>query len=690
VQRYAFGGIEEGGMRLLWTIRTACALSLLALLGTVAVSCSGTNGSVFGGIDAATDDGTDDSGSLADGTVLGSDGSSTDGGGGPCTPSTCAQQQIACGPAGDGCGNVIQCGSCPPNQVCRGNGPHTPIQCSSTGLAPDGAPVCTPTTCAQLGYDCGPAADGCGGLLQCGMCKSGQVCGAQKPGVCGSGVPCTGLCQQQVACDGGVSTTVTGRVVAGTLPKYGAPDPVPGVLVYVPNAPLQPFAPGVSCGCPPVSGDPLVWTTTAVDGTFTLKNVPVGNGIPIVIQLGRWRRATTFNSPPACTTASIGDIHMPRSRTDGLNNQADIPLTALSTGQVDALECVLLKMGVDAAEFADPSVQGNVATAPQRIHLYFGNGAQAPGGTTPEATLTSNPTLLAQYDQVLFPCWGQPVDKPAANRTNMVNYTSAGGRMFATHYSYTWLYKTSPFDQTATWNPDTQYASVTGDIDTSFARGATFGQWMTLIAAASGTPPAFLITSPRQDFINPVPPSLRYIYADDPANNDYPLHYTFDMPWKAMSTCGRVVYSDFHVADVFGVGTFPSECDNSPLNAQEKALEYMIWDLGQCLAPQMPVCTPRTCTQQGIGCGPAGDGCGNVIQCGTCAPPQTCGGGGTPSQCGYPEAGPCVPATCAALGVQCGPAADGCGGLLQCGSCAPPQTCGGGGTPGVCGGGGVQ
>ena len=31
--------------------------------------------------------------------------------------------------------------------------------------------------------------------------------------------------------------------------------------------------------------------------------------------------------------------------------KGDIPLTAISTGDVDAIECVLLKMGVDPTEF---------------------------------------------------------------------------------------------------------------------------------------------------------------------------------------------------------------------------------------------------------------------------------------------------------------------------------------------------
>jgi hypothetical protein len=501
---------------------------------------------------------------------------------------------------------------------------------------------------------------------------------------------CTGLCKQQAACDGGVPTTITGRVVAGTLPTYGTPDPVPGVLVYVPNGPLQPFTTGVQCGCPEASGDPLVWTTTAVDGTFTLPNVPVGSNIPIVIQLGRWRREVEFNVTTPCMSQAVGDIRMPRNHTDGLNNQADIPLTALSTGSVDAMECVLLKMGIDEAEFTNDKGTG-------RVNLFMGNGADVTGGASPEANLTGTLAALEKYDVVIFPCWGNPVDKPATDQQNMVEYTSAGGRMFATHYSYTWLYKNNPFDKTATWDPDTQYNSTTGDIDTSFPRGATFGQWMELVKAAAGTPPSFTIQSPRQDFKNPVAPSLRYIYSNN--NGDYPLHYTFDTPWQGPGgtpsdagadagggTCGRVIYSDFHVAGNSN-GTFPTECTAGAMTAQEKALEYTIWDLSQCLGSNVPMCTPKTCAQQNIQCGPAGDGCGNVIQCGSCTSPQTCGGGGTPSHCGVNEGGICTPATCASLGFNCGAAGDGCGGLLQCGTCSGTMTCGGGGNANQCGGG---
>jgi hypothetical protein len=96
-------------------------------------------------------------------------------------------------------------------------------------------------------------------------------------------------------------------------------------------------------------------------------------------------------------------------------------------------------------------------------------------------------------------------------------------------------------------------------------------------------------------------------------------------------------------------------------------------------------CPPLTCLQLGIACGPAGDGCGGLIECGTCPSGQTCGGAGVAGQCGVPDAGLppcCAPTSCAEQHIDCGPAGDGCGGILQCGQstpCTPPRTCGGGG-----------
>ena len=70
----------------------------------------------------------------------------------------------------------------------------------------------------------------------------------------------------------------------------------------------------------------------------------------------------------------------------------------------------------------------------------------------------------------------------------------------------------------------------------------------------------------------------------------------------------------------------------------------------------------------------------NCGACGTtCTTPDTCGGGGTAGQCG------CTPTmTCATEGFDCGAFMDDCGEMVSCGSCTAPETCGAS-EPNVCG-----
>jgi hypothetical protein len=621
------------------------------------------------------------------------------GGNSGCVPKTCVQQKIKCGPAGDGCGGLLQCGTCTAPQTCGGAG--TPGMCG-------GSNACVPKTCAQLGFTCGPAGDGCGGLLQCGTCTPPDICGGGGvPGVCGGGkpdggTPCTNLCLQKVACDGGVITTISGTVYnpAGTDPVYNA-------LVYVPNATVQPFTPGVSCDkCgATVSGSPLMSATTGPDGKFVLKDVPVGASIPLVIQVGRWRRQVSVNVT-ACTDNPLAATltHLPKNKSEG-----DIPQIAMVTGAVDAMECVLRKMGVDDAEFGNPPGYPAGSTGGGRIHFYYANDAvELPAGSgdwygmgakydasTPNShILTGSTAQLAKYDMVIFACEGYPIDSKQSDQPNVIKYADSGGRVFATHYSYAWLTNgyvsksgPAPFSGTATWQfwlsflPDPTIATV----DQSFPKGQAFAQWLQIVGA-QWAPGQVAIYDPRQDVKSVVAPSQRWLYTSSPQTVQ---HYTFNTPvgTAAAQQCGRVVFSDFHVTSAYTYGVlWPAECVGSTLSPQEKVLEFMLFDLSNCIEPDKPppppTCTPKTCAQLGFKCGPAGDGCGGVLDCGTCAPPDWCGGGGVPGVCGHT---PCPPWTCASLAIQCGPAGDGCGNQLDCGPCVPPDTCGGGGTPGVCG-----
>jgi hypothetical protein len=694
--------------------------------------------------------------------------------GGPtvkCVPTTCANLGYTCGVAGDGCGgSTPSCGTCTSPQFCGGGGAN---KCGgNNGKGADGGPisVCKPATCSSLGYTCGSAADGCGGIIgPCGpACTAPTVCGGGgKPNQCGSNIPCTGLCQKQVTCDGGGTTTITGIVRAGLqespgnvlwVPSGTVPDPVPGVLVYIPTTPVQPFDsdpnnPRVQCSqCgADVSGSPLVTATTTVDGKFTLSNVPVSaNGtdpIPIVIQLGRWRRQYSFVIPNKCAVNALPqDLNLPSTSTEG-----DIPLTAISTGSYDPIECVLLKMGVSQSEFTsyttwNAETASGTAPKPGRVHIYTASQSQASGNGSPGATLAptvdetallgpgatasaTNGTYML-YDQILLPCWGDAITKSAAELADLGYYGDHGGHFFATHYSYSWLntnansnlMSVAQWDPRANTNatPTVNGVDFTGNVSTTVpvtvpvTNPGRFVQWLNYVGALANSNPAaggglvppanptVTLTAARHDVDKVLNQSVDWIDGTDPnpktgSPSQMLLHFTFDMPIPTADAgtptqCGHGIYSDFHVVSSSQSNgkTFPAECDKLALNSQERILEYMIWDLASCVpGPPISTCTPKTCAAYPAGtCGQQTDGCnGLTANCGTCAPGLTCGGGGTPAVCGAPDGGACTPLTCASYAAgTCGQQSDGCGGVTpDCNPCPQGQTCGGGGVNGQCG-----
>ena len=98
-------------------------------------------------------------------------------GGCGCKPATCTAISAYRGTQLDGCGGTPSCGACLPDgprgnhngaKVCIGAGP---ANCSEEGV------TCTPNTCAKVKAQCGKLADGCGSILDCGSCTAPLVCG---------------------------------------------------------------------------------------------------------------------------------------------------------------------------------------------------------------------------------------------------------------------------------------------------------------------------------------------------------------------------------------------------------------------------------------------------------------------------------------------------------------------------------
>jgi hypothetical protein len=672
---------------------------LVSLAFVIASACGGGGGGGGGGGD--DDDAPDGGMGDIDGGGGNGDGGGDGGGGeidaGPgCGLVTCESSGATCGPIGDGCGGIIQCGECEGTETCGGGG--EPSQCGGTS-------GCVPATCESVGANCGPIGDGCGGIIpSCGQCAGTAICGGNgTPSVCSDGPPpCEGLCEQQVDCPGDGTTSVSGTVYtpAGDLPLYN-------VTVYVPNAPLDPIITGndscTNCDAP-ITGSPLVMTTTDSAGQFVLSNMPVGADIPLVIQAGKWRRMVTIPAVAECvdTPLDAALTRFPREQAEGGIVENNIPRIALTTGGADALECLLRKIGIDSTEFTPQANDG-------RVNLYAGVGgtnryaAGVNGGAnfSTAQSLWDDANNLNDYDMVVLSCEGagdDPGNRGATALGAMKSYLDDyGGRVFGSHWHHSWVeLGPDPMPTVATFNhradlPDGHTVTV----NQTFPKGVALAEWLVNVGASLVN--GQLALSDGQHTVDSVSSdALAWITGTNPNDgNAAGVQYlSFNTPIGVPDDekCGRMVVTDIHVSAGDDSGTttglrFPNGCTSVGLLPEEKALIFLLFDLASCVTTDVPVCTERTCEEAGAECGPVADGCGDLLDCGPCTAPETCGGGGVPNQCGDDG---CVPRTCEEAGAECGPIADGCGDTVDCGDCVLPETCGGGGTPNICETGGVD
>ncbi len=247
----------------------------------------------------------------------------------------------------------------------------------------------------------GGGAPGSGGTTTSGTCSANLEC---QQTTCMIGSCSEPACSELE----GVKTTLSGTIYdpAGKVPLYN-------VSVYVPNQPLQPVSEGLSCDqCNGrASGQPIASALTDASGHFTMDNPPVGKNIPMVIQIGKWRRQVVIPEIVRCTDNTITDVNLerlPRNQSEG-----HLPLIALTTGHSDALECLLRKIGVSDSEFTNDAGGG-------RVHLYYGGGdltnpsASGAGANSlasgakfaSASSVWGSRTKLSAYDIMMLSCEG--------------------------------------------------------------------------------------------------------------------------------------------------------------------------------------------------------------------------------------------------------------------------------------------
>jgi hypothetical protein len=467
-----------------------------------------------------------------------------------------------------------------------------------------------------------PTGPGEGGGASAGA--SGGGASAGRGGAAGRGVTvdpahdCINLeCQQTTCLTAKCLVPACGELqlskttLSGTIYDPAGKVPIYNVVVYVPNAPLDPISEGVSCAqcAGTTSGKPLASALTDASGRFTLENPPVGKNIPLVIQVGKWRREVTVPEILPCANNTLTDVNLsrlPRNQAEG-----HIPLIALTTGHSDALECLLRKIGIADEEFTTDAGSG-------RVHMFVGGdvppktGGQgatsfASGGQAfpNAATLWGSPDKLAKYDMMILSCEGsQYASAKEPYYANVKQYADRGGRIFDDHLHFNWILKgPPPWPTTAGWiGVGSDLGNITAKIDTSFPKGVAFADWLTNVGASTTTGQIGIVMTQNSVSADVQPVSQRWIYADSPT--PAVQYLTFNTPVEAPvpMQCGRVVFTDIHVSassgDVSHPETpFPAGCTSTNSSPQEKALEFMFFDLSSCVIddrrpPEPPTVIP--------------------------------------------------------------------------------------------------
>ncbi|MBL0219247.1 MAG: hypothetical protein IPQ07_35930 [Myxococcales bacterium] len=332
--------------------------------------------------------------------------------------------------------------------------------------------------------------------------------------------------------------------------------------------------------------------------------------MPLVIQVGKWRRQITVPSVAACQDTALPETmtRLPRDRTEG-----DLPRIAVTTGSADALECLVRKLGIADSEMTTDAADG-------RVHLFAGNGASSFASTFPNQgtfadaqTLWSDLPKMKGYDIVVLSCEGaqRPETKSQEAMQALHDYADTGGRVFMSHWHNIWLggergkpshglpdwQSVVEFDYAAAQNEASQLAIV----DESGPRGVDFAAWLQNVGATTMRD-QLTINEPRYTAARLKTPvqALQWLYVD-PARSTPPgkhsvqdLLFTTPLAAPPDQRCGKVVFSDMHVSSGStsspavpfpGTGVNRNGCATTDLTPQEKALAFIMFDISSCVGP---------------------------------------------------------------------------------------------------------
>ena len=402
--------------------------------------------------------------------------------------------------------------------------------------------------------------------------------------------------------DGSGVATITGIVWApGNAPGLVPPGneiPVSGAMVYLGLIKPDPIPQQVECV--PCTEAPPSAAITDAKGGFQLHPAP--GTYWLVIQKAQFRLeqqvVVTGDWELPAEQTTLPSIHDP-------DNGKWIPHIALASGDYDAMESILGKMGIGQVgydgSFIPPSATG-------RFDVYNNGGyelASVAVGTLTD--LVNDLDRMMTYHIIFIPCSGDenhPALRDPAVLRNLRSYVEAGGRLYVTDWSGEWMDNVFP-----------EQIELKGRVDTpKTAYDAETGRWYPRrFGNADGSPP---YSSPDAKAVDPdlaswldgqlgpngwpIDPDAFFVDGnwdhiaalhdvqvgvDDEGQPvmDTPKPYVTGSDGTAGGVknltatfepagCGRVLFSTYHTTESVHVGLEP----------QERVLLYLLLEIGVC------------------------------------------------------------------------------------------------------------
>jgi hypothetical protein len=161
-------------------------------------------------------------------------------------------------------------------------------------------------------------------------------------------------------------------------------------------------------------------------------------------------------------------------------------------------------------------------------------------------------------------------------------YADQGGRVFGSHYHYTWPRNLiQAWQGTAAWT--TSGSTATPDlVDQSFPKGKALAQWLVTVNASStlGQIPLNVKTYNVADV---TAPTTRWLMASGgPPTTTHYLSFNTPVGQMPDKQCGKFAYAGLHVAAGMVGQTFPQQCMQN-FSPDEKALAFVLFDLMSCV-----------------------------------------------------------------------------------------------------------